>query len=287
MAQTKRAATYLDKGGTGKTTITAHLAAYLAQEGHDVLAIDLAGKQGDLGLILGVYGDVQEDIENEDDWPNIATVFDERWTDIANSVGAEAAVDRLVYRSDEDVDVIPAHSGLDGLDSDLGNIDNPSKRYGRLRAFLDDYVDPLGYDVVLLDLPGLSNNVSYNGLWAAENVIAPVQQGELELKQARRVREDLETIRERDDYDAEPELQMLIPNLFDGRTNLDEEILGEYEKEFSDVLGPDVVKDSQQIGNATRERRTIWALGEDELSSTGREARNAIQTTTDELITRL
>lgn len=287
MAQTKRAATYLDKGGTGKTTITAHLAAYLAKEGNDVLSIDLAGKQGDLGLILGVYDDVQEDIENEEDWPNISTVFDERWTDIANTVGAETAVNKLIYESDEDVDVIPAHSGLDGLDSDLGNIDNPSKRYGRLRAFLDDYVDPLGYDIVLIDLPGLSNNVSYNGLWAAENVIAPVKQGELELKQARRVREDLGTIRGREDYDADPELKMIIPNLYDERTNLDEEILGDVEEEFGDLVGPDVIKKSQQIKDATRKRRTIWAVEDDELSSTGRQARNAIEATADELMERL
>jgi chromosome partitioning protein len=286
MPQTKRAATYLDKGGTGKTTITAHLASCLADD-HEVLALDLAGKQGDLGLLLGVYEDVQEDIDEEDDWPNISTVFDERWHDIAESVGHETAVNKLIYESEEGVDVIPAHPGLDGLDSELGNIDNPSKRYGRLREFLDEYVDPLGYDIILLDLPGLSNNVSYNGLWAAENVIAPVKQGELELKQARRVRKDLEAIRERDDYDATPELVYLIPNLFDARTNLDDEILDDFKTEFGDVIGPAVVKDSQQIANATRDRRTIFALEDDELSSTGREARTAIETTADNLLTRL
>jgi len=286
MVQTKRAATYLDKGGTGKTTITAHLASCLA-DNHEVLAIDLAGKQGDLGLLLGVYEDVQEDIEEEDDWPNISTVFDERWHDIAGSVGHEAAVNKLVYESEEGVDVIPAHPGLDGLDSELGNIDNPSKRYGRLREFLDEYVDPLGYDIILLDLPGLSNNVSYNGLWAAENVIAPVKQGELELKQARRVRKDLEAIRERDDYDATPELVFLIPNLFDARTNLDDEILDDFKSEFGDVIAEDVVKDSQQIADATRDCRTIFALQDDELTSTGSEARTAIESTASNLLTRL
>lgn len=282
----KRLATYLDKGGTGKTTITAHLAAYYAQD-HDVLAIDLAGKQGDLGVILGVYEEAQADIDSEDDWPNISTVFEDRWSDIADTVGTEAAVDRLVYESDEGVDVIPAHPGLDGLDDDLGNVDDPSDRYGRLRTFLEDYVEPLGYDIVLIDLPGLSNNVSYNGLWAAENVIAPVLQGELEFKQARGVQEDLTTIRERDDYDADPELVMVIPNHYDERTNLDDKLLEDMGEEFASLLGPAPIKFSQQVRESTYYHRTIFALDEDELSSTSKQVRNAIEETAEELYTQL
>jgi chromosome partitioning protein len=114
-----------------------------------------------------------------------------------------------------------------------------------------------------------------------------VKQGELELKQARRVRKDLEAIRERDDYDVEPELVFLIPNLFDARTNLDDEILGDFETEFGDVIAPATVKDSQQIANATRDQRTIFALDEDDLSSTGREARTAIETTAEKLLSSL
>jgi len=58
-------------------------------------------------------------------------------------VGNEEAVDRLVYKTDSGVDLIPAHPDLDGLDADLGNIDDVEDRYNRLRLFLDNYVDPL------------------------------------------------------------------------------------------------------------------------------------------------
>jgi len=59
--------------------------------------------------------------------------------------------------------LIPAHPGLDTLDAELGNIDDARERYSRLEQFLDEYVDPLDYDVVLIDLPGMTNNVTYNG----------------------------------------------------------------------------------------------------------------------------
>ncbi len=162
-----RAATFLDKGGTGKTTTVAHLSVALANEGHDVLALDLAGKQGDLTKHFGVWDEYREQIANDEAWPNIATVFDDSWPTIAEKLGSEEAVRDLTIRTEEGVDVIPAHPGLDTLDADLGNVDDATERYSRLEQFLDKYVEPLGYDVVLIDLPGLTNNVSYNGLWAA------------------------------------------------------------------------------------------------------------------------
>jgi septum site-determining protein MinD len=69
MNQTFRAATFLDKGGTGKTTTVAHLGVALEQLGHDVLLIDLAGKQGDLGKHLGVFQGYQAQIAADEAWP--------------------------------------------------------------------------------------------------------------------------------------------------------------------------------------------------------------------------
>ena len=287
MAQTARAASFLDKGGTGKTTTTGHFAAALAQNGEDVLAIDLAGKQGDLGYLFGLSEAIQADIDNEDDWPNISTVFDERWSDIADRLGTSRdAVDELVYHADAGVDVIPAHPGLDSLDGDLRNIDDPNTRYTRLREFLDNYVDPLNYDIVLIDLPGNTNNIALNGIWAAENVFAPVKMGPFEFKQAKSVRDDLATIRE--NYDrADPQLAMLVPNLFTERTKLDSEKLEDFRREFGAVVARDVVKESQQIVDLTDQGKTLFQIPEDELSSTGEQALFAFVSDASELYTRI
>jgi chromosome partitioning protein len=285
MSSTARVATYLDKGGTGKTTCTAHLGVALQEHGDSVLLVDLAGKQGDLAKVFGVWDEVKDEIRNEDDFPNIATTMRDRWGDIANMLSAEEVVRRLVKSTDEGVDLIPAHPDLDGLDDSLGNVDDIEERYTRLRRFLDEYIDSMDYDVVLLDLPGSSDHITYNGLWAAGSVMAPVQMGPFELEQARGLREDIK--KTQNNYGESIELTMLIPNLYDRRTNLDEEVLEQFTEEFGDILAPSTVVDSQQIRSATDTGNTIFALQENELSKTARDAKDAFKTNAIELRDRL
>ncbi|MDG5821506.1 ParA family protein [Natronococcus sp. A-GB7] len=266
---TNRAATFLDKGGTGKTTSAAHLGVALAEAGEDVLLIDLAGKQGDLAKHFGVWSEVQEDIENDDDWPNISTVFAEEWDQIASKLG-DAAVDSLIVETDEGVDLIPAHPGLDSLDADLGNIDDARERYSRLERFLDEYIDGR-YDTVLIDLPGLTNNVTYNGLWATRNVVAPVEMGPFESEQATALERDLAKID--DQFGVDVDLAMILPNKVDTRTKLANEYLEGFGEEYEGAIAPEHVPASQDIRNAADEGRTVFAL--EEPSTTAERAREA------------
>jgi len=266
---TKRAATFLDKGGTGKTTSAAHLGVALAEAGEDVLLIDLAGKQGDLAKHFGVWDEVQEQINEGDDWPNISTVFAEEWDQIATKLG-DAAVESLIIETDEGVDLIPAHPGLDSLDADLGNIDDARERYSRLEQFLDEYIDDR-YDTVIIDLPGLTNNVSYNGLWATKHVIAPVEMGPFESEQAAALRNDLEKIYDR--FDVAVELAMVLPNKVDRRTNLANEYLESFDEDYADAIAPAHVPVSQDIRNAADDGQTVFAL--EEPSTTAERAREA------------
>jgi ATPases involved in chromosome partitioning len=267
MNHTLRAATFLDKGGTGKTTTAAHLGVALEQLGHDVLLIDLAGKQGDLGKHLGVFQEYQAQIAADEAWPNISTVFDDSWPTIAAKLG-DGATTELILETSEGVELIPAHPGLDSLDAELGNIDNARDRYSRLESFLDGYVDPLGYDIVLLDLPGLTNNVSYNGLWATGSVITPVEMGPFEAEQADVLRSDLQTIRET--FDIDISLSLVLPNKVDTRTKLAGEYLEAFREEYPDAIAPEHVPYSQDIRNATDNGETAFA--HDSPSSTAQQA---------------
>ena len=287
MAETLRAATYLDKGGTGKTTCTAHIGVALHELGESVLLIDLAGKQGDLAKVFGCYQDVRDDIATEDDYPNIATTMRDRWPEIADMLGAEKAVAQLVYETAEGPDLIPAHPDLDSLNADLGNVDDVHDRYTRLREFLDEYIDPLDYSVVLLDLPGKGDNVAYNGLWATQQVWAPVKMGPFELDQAKQLRDELAMISEPDAYDEPMTLTMLLPNLYDRTTNLDEDRLTDFRAEFDGLIADDWIVKSQGIENATDVGQTIFAVPEDELSTTARDAKEAFLTVADDLRTQL
>jgi chromosome partitioning protein len=282
MSTTHRAAAFLDKGGTGKTTTIAHLAVALDQLGHTVLGIDLAGKQGDLTKHFGAWTDYRERVDNDEAWPNISTVFDESWGTIATKLG-EDAVDDLVIETDEGPSLIPAHPGLDTLDSDLGNIDDARERYTRLEQFLDEYVDPLEYDIVLIDLPGMTNNVTYNGLWATRHAIMPVEMGPFEAEQADALRRDLEKIAA--NFTVEINLSLVLPNKVDTRTNLADEYLDSFAAEYSESIAPEFVPYSQDIRNATQRGITAFAL--DNPSATAQAAREAYLAAAEALLTRL
>jgi chromosome partitioning protein len=283
MSETKRAATFLDKGGTGKTTTVAHLGVALDQLGRDVLLVDLAGKQADLAKNFGVWGEYRGRIEEEDDWPNISTVFREQWGRIAGKLGDEEAVENMIFETGEGPDLIPAHPGLDGLDTELNDIEETERRYSRLDEFVNEYIEPLEYDFVFFDLPGSTNNVSYNGLWAARNVVVPVEAGPFEARQAGRLRDDVGRIS--DSFDVDLSLSMLILNKTDSRTRLSEEFTEEYENEYPNVVAPAQVPRSQAVRNAANDGQTLFASNAS--TETARRAREAFIRNAEELLERL
>lgn len=273
-------ATFLDKGGTGKTTTTAHLAVALSRRGLRTIVIDLAGKQADQSKQFGMV----EVIAEHDDWPNISTVFQPEWTDIVakyrEKFDADAS-EELIYQTDEGVDLIPAHPGLDSLEAELDNKFSDARKFTRLESFLEEHINP-HYDAVLLDLPGMANNVAFNGIFAAGNVITPVQAGSFESQQTAALERELEFIRE--EHDRDVRLTMLIPNMIDTRTNLAEKYLEEYAEEYGDALA-EPIPQSQDIANAQDVGRTIFAL--EEPSATAQRAIDAYEANADELVRRI
>lgn len=268
-------AVFLDKGGVGKTTSTAHLGVALAED-HDVLLIDLAGKQNDLSKHFGLWEEVSSD--EDDAWPNISTVFSEEWGTISSKV--PNAVDDMIYATDEEVDIIPAHKGLDQVDDELASVP-AEQRYTFLDTFLTDYID--GYDVVLLDLPGLTNNITLNGLWATRTVVAPIELGPFEEKQMGALLADLEELESA--FDVAVEVAMVLPNRVDSRTKIANELLQELRDAHPDTIASAAIPKSQDIKNAQREGKTVFAL--ENPSGTAQRARDAFEDNAEELITRV
>ena len=276
MGSAMRCAAYLDKGGTGKTTSVGHFGVALAEAGRDVLLIDLAGKQGDLSKLFGLG-----DAVDPDDWPNIATTFQPEWERVAEKLG-DSAVNDLIYATDESVDLIPAHQGLDSLDVELESKYDGQQKYTVFDQFLTEFIDQR-YDVVLLDLPGAANNITYNGVYAAEQVLTPVETGHFEAEQARALVGDLN--RFQDAVGREVGLAMLLPNKVDQRTKLAQRYLKEYTTEFGELIAPEPIPDSQAIRNAAANGQTVFAY--EEPSKTAQRAQEAFQADADALVDRI
>lgn len=285
-----RAATYVEKGGVGKTTSAAHIAVPAHEKGLDTLIVDLAGTQNDIATQFGIElvdaaADEPEDVVKID--APISAVFGEDWDFLRENV--DNLLDRMTWSTDEGPDIIPADPGLGGADSNLTNVPL-EERFTKLDAFVDDLVAP-EYDLVLFDLPGKESNIALNGLFAARDVVTPLKPGEFELAQLENLTATLEDISDKLDSDDESQsvdlrLSLIIPTIISKNENLSESFVDHVQTEYPEIVGEPVAK-TADIGNNQSKGRTLFAVPDDELYPTGKRARAAYRENTEELLTRL
>ncbi|RLM32662.1 ParA family protein [Haloarcula sp. Atlit-120R] len=273
MVSVKRAATYVEKGGVGKTTSAAHIAVAAHEQGETVLLVDLAGTQNDLATHFGL--DLGEDAERID--APISAVFGDDWEFLKDNV--DDLLDRMTFDTDEGPDLIPADPGLGGADNNLANVPLED-RFDKLDDFVDDLVAPQ-YDLVIFDLPGKEDNIALNGLFAARDVVAPLKPGAFERDQLRKLDATLDEIS--DDLDVDLGLTLVIPTIINQSENLSEEFVAYVRGEFPEVVGHPVTK-TADIGNNQDEGRTLYGVSDDELYSTGDRARESYTANTEQLL---
>lgn len=272
----KRLATYVQKGGVSKTTSSAHVAVAAAQDhDQDVVVIDLAGTQNDLATQFGLSDEIADL-----DAP-VSAIFGENWEFIQQNI--DDLVGRMVFDTGEGPDLIPADPGLGGANNNLANVPL-EKRFQVLDGFVSDNLAPK-YDLVIMDLPGNENNIVLNGLFAAQQTLAPLQPGEFEFNQVKNLETSLEEIGA--DHDGvEPELTMVAPTAIDRREPQDKRFAENVEDLYSDIAGPRITK-TADIKREQGNGRTIFALDEGELLDTGVRARTAYRELTTDLLNRL
>jgi len=256
----------------GKTTTAAHVAVAAAQN-HDLntLLIDLAGTQNDLATHFGISID-----EESIDAP-ISAVFGDQWELIRN--GIDNVVERMTFDTGEGPVLIPADPGLGAADNNLANVPR-EERYDRLADFIAEDLAAT-YDFVLVDLPGKEDNIAISGLYAVEDVIAPLRPGAFERNQLENLEADLQEIR--DAYPVDPRLAMVLPTMIDRRTTQSSEFVADIREAYPDIAGLQVVS-TQNIGDYQEAGSTLFAVDDDELYSTGQEALDAYSTATDQLL---
>ena len=151
------------KGGSGKTTTTAHLAQHLALSGHRVLAIDL-DPQASLSSLHGVQPELDKNPSLYD-----AIRYDERKTPIAD-----------VIRSTNfpSLDIVPANLELQEYEYETPlNTGQNSSRAGR--TFFTRITDALEevddrYDVVVIDCPPQLGYLTLTALTASTAVLITI-----------------------------------------------------------------------------------------------------------------
>ncbi|MCG8409339.1 MAG: AAA family ATPase [Phycisphaerales bacterium] len=202
------------KGGCGKTTVTINLAACLAREGQRTLAVDL-DPQGHCALGLAVP---EEQIE-----VSIASV-------LANDPGKEATPDlsRVIWQISSNFDLIPSKTDLSLLERQLAGVEG---RECRLRQALRSLEGR--YDFVIIDTPPTIGFLTESALYAADEMIVPVDTGYFSLHG---LSKQLETIRQKRTEWGQSITLRILANHYDVRTKLGREILAELRKRHGDAM---------------------------------------------------
>ncbi|MFH1419892.1 MAG: AAA family ATPase [Planctomycetota bacterium] len=216
------------KGGCGKSTVVINLAACLAREGHRTLAVDL-DPQGHCALGLAVP---EEQIE-----VSVADVL------LATENGSPVDLSRVAWQISTNFDLIPARFDLSTLEQRLAGVPN---RERLLRQALETVADR--YDFVLIDTPPTVGFLTQNALFAADEVMVPLDTGYFALQGLSR---QLDTVRSmRESWGRFVRIHILA-NLYDVRTKLGREILAELRKRHSGIMFSSFINFNTKLKEST------------------------------------
>ncbi|MFD2794019.1 ParA family protein [Promicromonospora vindobonensis] len=237
------------KGGVGKTTTTVNVAAGLAQSGLNVLVID-NDPQGNASTALG--------IEHRAGTPSVYEVLVEGES-LASTVQQCPDVPNLWG--------VPATIDLSGSEIELVSL---VSRETRLRKAIDKYLaDRIAageerIDYVLIDCPPSLGLLTVNAFVAGREVFIPIQCEYYALEGLSQLLKTIDLIRSH----LNPELRVssILLTMYDGRTNLAQQVAGEVRSHFPAETFKTTIPRSVRISEAPSYGQTVMTY---DATSTG------------------
>lgn len=223
---------YNVKGGTGKSTLTAQYVMKAAMLGLKVLAIDLDG-QGHLTVNLDVL-----------DAHERATVYDVLINDLPLS--------DAIMNVAPGLDLVPANLGLCNIEIPLNN---KARREYRLSEAIQKIADQ--YDVIVADTNPAASILNGSMLVAAQLVNVVCATNPLSFHGMSLVMATIEEMEREFKHDLEVKI---VPNMYDNREVISQEVLGELRSQFSDHCTHAVINRSADLNEATKRRTTVWGV---------------------------
>jgi len=212
------------KGGVGKTTTTVSVAAAVAELGHRVLVVDL-DPQGNASTGLG-----QSPAERS--LSTYHVLLDEA---SANEATIATEIDGL--------HLLPASLDLAGAEIELVP---QFSREGRLRKALATVRDD--YDLILIDCPPSLGLLTVNALVAADRALVPIQCEFYALEGLGQLMKTVNLVAANLNQDLQ--LGGIALTMFDGRTNLSQQVVDEVRNHFGELVFETVIPRTVRLSEA-------------------------------------
>ncbi|PAU93856.1 chromosome partitioning protein ParA [Aliifodinibius salipaludis] len=223
------------KGGVGKTTSTINVGAGLAQEGFKVLLVDL-DPQANLTYSLRLSSNR---LENS----------------IYEVLKGDIQADEAVI-SHNGFDIMPSSIDLSGAEMEFAN--EPARE-----MLLKNSLSSLSkdYDYILIDCPPNLGLLTLNAFTAVKEIFIVLQSEYLALHGLSKLMDVIQIVKERLNPDIE--ISGIICTLFDGRKNLNKEVVDHIQDYFGDKVFDTIIRDNVALAEAPSHHKTIFEYAPD------------------------
>lgn len=227
------------KGGVGKTTLTANFGGALAERGHDILLVD-ADPQGYLTSAVGL-----DDAYMADG----TSLYDALMEPQAHNPN-----DLVVEH--EEFDLLPSNVEMFTLEQDLVSGMQSRKRMSKLLEGIE------GYDFILIDCPPSLGILTDNVLLAAGNVVIPAEAEDTSIRAMELLFKQIDSLEANFDQTIR-EQAIVISNVDYPLDNEQSEMLAWFEDRFGDYIPIFEVRNRAAIKRAWNNGRSIFAHDEE------------------------
>ena len=214
------------KGGVGKTTTAVNLGAALAELGHRILLVDL-DPQANATSSFGLEGVEQ--------------------ISLYEPLLGEASITEKIFPTRRDrLFIVPADLDLAGAEVEIARMPN---HLTRLAETLKPLHSDKTFDFVFLDCPPSLGILMSNALAAADELLTPIQCEYFALEGLVKIVRLVEQVR---DSGANKRLEItgIVMTMFDGRTNLSEQVVADVREHFGERVYEIVIPRSVRLSEA-------------------------------------